>query len=232
MSNVEQDYRGELPPDFHGEAIVRALLRGRTPMLQDAWETEDMVRTLHHGDRPPPDKTKPPLEEAREALYKGPNGELGVPGTNLSSCLKGAGRFVKLDAKRFVSTAESTLLPSFLTVDDVFLPFVADSLTENDPKTKAPWTIDIRRGNNKTGAKKVPTCIIRPRFNTWALRPTLRVDLGQEGITMVMVRKLVVTAGRRVGLCSFNQPHNGPFGQFVVEAWEVKPAEEEEAAAA
>jgi hypothetical protein len=80
---------------------------------------------------------------------------------------------------------------------------------------------DIRRGIMKTSGKGIAVGIVRPFFKEWGLCFTLEVDLTTEGVTEQTARKLVQVAGKRVGLCSFNPLHRGPFGRFKIAQWAV-----------
>jgi hypothetical protein len=154
-------------------------------------------------------KTSPPRrtdwsreEEAETKLYR-EDGRIGLPSLNLFASLAEAGRLLKA-GKRQISTANSTILPSFLTIEGFFLPF------KGDPT----WVADMRRGTNEK-SQAVP--IVRPRFDSWEFDVTIEID--ETEVNEDTVRQLVEIAGKKIGLCDFRPNKKGPFGRFKVAAW-------------
>jgi hypothetical protein len=145
-------------------------------------------------------------DEAAGKLYKSPEGELGIPALNLFASLIEAGRKVK-NGKSQISTATSTTLPSFLEIEEFFLPFTASS----------DWVPDMRRGVSNSGTTKVAVAIVRPRFDIWELKATAVID--DDVIDESIIREVFRVAGTGVGLCDFRPAKKGPFGRFKVTDW-------------
>ena len=126
------------------------------------------------------------------------------------SCLVEAGRLVKLDTKRSMSTKDSSLIPSFLAIDGDFLPFEDQEID---------FAVDRRRGVLSNAGKSVAVCITRPRFDKWAFSMTLLV--AEHEVTVEKVKQLVERAGTAVGLGDFRPAKRGPFGRFSITKWET-----------
>jgi hypothetical protein len=134
-----------------------------------------------------------------------------VPGENFMSCLIGAGVFVRLDAKRQVSTGKATMLPGLMSLlTPILYLYVPDH-----PETPATWEADVRKGTNPNGGEAVAIC--RPRFDAWAF--DFKIDIDTIEIGEHAIREVVDKAGRRIGLGDFRPNRKGIFGQFVVEKW-------------
>lgn len=163
--------------------------------------------------------TRTPREEAAPKVHLHGDAPI-IPGENLMSCLIAAGVFVRLDAKRQVSTGKATLLPGLMSLLDLVLP-----LYEPDTKKAAKWEPDIRLGRNPNGGEAV--CLCRPRFDTWSFHARIIIEENEIGENTI--RDLWDKAGKRVGLGDFRPSRKGVFGRFVVEKWE-RMAEHEAAA--
>ena len=184
---------------------VSVTLAGITPMLQNPMTDEQLeaIRTKRPANRA---RDISAHDEAAAKLYKGPDGEPGVPALNLYASLIEAGRKVK-NGRYAISTATSTTLPSFLEIEEFFLPFTACS----------DWVPDMRRGVSNSGTTKAAVAIVRPRFDAWELKATAVID--EEVIDESMVREVFRVAGTSVGLCDFRPAKKGPFGRFSVPDW-------------
>ncbi len=201
---------------------IRALLAGIAPLLINRMtpETLEGLRTKVHA---PKAKDLSPKQEATNKIYRrdGKEGPMGIPTLNLLAAIKAAGRFHKFDGKKAVSTAEGTLLYSFLSIEEEFLPFA-----NNDAKGEIPWEADMRRGT----CMDIAVCIVRPKFKNWELDVTFQVDGKQAKESLI--RQLVDTAGSKAGLCDFRPNKGGPFGRFAVKKWEVEMEESDKQGAA
>jgi hypothetical protein len=126
--------------------------------------------------------------------------------------LREAGKHVRLEGRKMVTTNEETRLPAILTLLTTELPIYHPGGTE-----PAGWCPDLQRGCGNSG-NAVP--IIRPRFDQWELR--FEVEVNQKEAPVKLMRELVEKAGRRSGLGDFRPNRKGTFGQFVITLWEVK----------
>ena len=180
-------------------------IEGVSPLLMNPMNEETLMGILTGTSvKVPRDLT--PVQICERKLYKGENGELGIPAVNLFSSLAEAGRKVK-NGKTQISTATSTTLPSFLEIEELFLPFSAE----------AGWVPDLRRGVSNSGANKVAVAIVRPRFDLWELKITIGID--DTVVDESVVRELFRIAGTSVGLCDFRPAKKGQFGRFTVSDW-------------
>lgn len=182
-------------------------IEGISPLLMNPMSEETLMGILTGTSaRVPKDRT--PQQICETKLYKGPNDELGIPAINLFSALAEAGRKVK-NGKAQISTATSTTLPSFLDLEELFLPFTAE----------AGWVPDLRRGVSNSGANKVAVAIVRPRFDLWELKVTIGFD--DTVVDESIVRELFRVAGTSIGLCDFRPAKKGQFGRFTVTDWKL-----------
>lgn len=184
---------------------VKVTLKGITPLLQNKL-SEDQLLRLHTKEKT--SKTAPrlsPREEAAAKLHQTEDGKPIIPGEALFACLKNAGVFIRLDAKRQMSTKQSTLLPAFIHIDEPY------HLIESPG-----WEVDMRQGKNPNGGEAV--CIIRPRFDQWKITFHMQIDVSEIGEDRI--RELVDKAGARIGLHDFRPARGGTFGTFIVECWE------------
>lgn len=187
---------------------VRVDFAGISPILINP-ATEDLLYELFGGAgaRKPRNMDVTPKEVAERKVIKDENGNVGIPVLYLFSCLVEAGRLVKLDAKRSISTRESTLLPSFLSIEEAFLPFNGST---------GEWKIDMRRGRIPNDGTAV--AIIRPRFDKWEFSAIFNID--EKEIAEDKIKQLVEKAGSSVGLGDFRPAKRGPFGRFKITKWE------------
>jgi hypothetical protein len=191
---------------------VRVVLEGMTPLLLNPM-TEEKLQGLYNpkgssGTKPLVPLT--PQEVAEKKVPRNTAGQVGIPSLYLFSCLVEGGRLVKMDARRAMSTKDSSLVPSFLSIEEEFLPF-ADQ--------KAEYVVDMRRGVLDNAGKKVPVPIVRPRFDKWSFEATLLID--ENEVAVERVRQLVEKSGKAVGLGDFRPAKRGPFGRFRIAKWEV-----------
>ncbi len=191
---------------------VYAVCQGISPILMNRM-TDETLDSLITGVRKPVQKDRPFEEVAEEKIYRDEQGNTGVPSENLFACLAEAGRSVKLGKKQ-ISTASSTILPSFLSIEELFLPFI------DDPE----WVVDKRRGQSTNGANKVAVGIIRPKFLDWKFGVTLEID--ESEASPDTVRELLAKAGKSIGLGDFRPAKKGPFGRFEVASWKVLDGDE------
>ena len=185
------------------------VLRGVTPLMQSKWNQEELL-AMHRKDKK---KFVAPLElrdaAAAKVYVTADKKKPMVPAEVLMACLIGAGKYIKLDGKRQMSTAKSTMLPGFLRLE------ASHFLLETHDGKEAPWEVDIRPGRNPNGDQGV--AIVRPRFDEWQLRVPVSIDV--EQIPEKTIRELFDYAGSRCGLQEFRPERKGIYGQFVVVQW-------------
>lgn len=186
------------------------LIRGRTPMLQNRLSEEELLKIRNKTKKPKNAPMPSPREEADGKVYLF-DGKPYLPAQNLLSALIEAGKSVRLDGKRQMSTAKSTVLPAFLSIE-------GQHLFLDDPETKKPceWEVDLRGGKNPNGGQAV--CVVRPRFDRWQAKLSIMIDCAEIGEPVI--RGLFDIAGARVGVGDFRPQKKGIFGQFSVDLWE------------
>lgn len=193
-------------------AKVTVLCRGITPILMNP-ATEEVLKTLpgyglSAGAKKKKEETPPEDTAAGKIIRCADTGQIGIPVEYLYSCLVNAGRSVTYSGKKNISTAESSLVPSFLLINNGFLPFVNQD---------SGWAVDMRRGVNKS--TKGAMCVIRPKFKEWEFGVDIEVDTGE--IDVDKVKTLFEVAGKKVGLGDFRPAKKGQFGRFEVVGWNV-----------
>lgn len=185
---------------------------GVTPLLMNRL-TPETLEQLRSKKKPSKNAARPatPRDEAAPKVYLTKDGLPYLPTENLLANLIAAGQSVRLDGKKQVSTAKSTMLPAFLTLEDAFIPLL------DVPDGKPPsWEVDMRPGKNPNGGEAV--CLCRPRFDKWCFTITALVDLSE--ISMDKVRELFDIGGKRIGLGDFRPQRKGIFGRYVVTRWD------------
>lgn len=195
-----------------GFVNVHVSLVGVSPLLLHPM-TEELLLSLpgagmKKGARRATHEASTVEDIAADRIIKDESGRMGLPSSYLFAALKGAGRMVTFSGKKNISTAASSLLPSFFQISEDFLPFL---------NQEATWQVDIRRGVNPT--TKGAMAIVRPKFPVWGIAATCEVDTNE--IDIEKIRELFTVAGRTQGLASFRPSCGGQFGKFRVENWEV-----------
>lgn len=190
-----------------GLVRIKVTVQGVSPLLMNKM-SKDQLQALWSKEKPARTAARPtPREHAERALHTLENGKACIPPYMLMSCLIAAGQFVRLDGKRQVSTAKSTVLPGLMTVENA----------EISLKHAKPWEVDMQQGRNPNGGEAV--CIVRPRFDEWSFSVKVAVDTTQ--IATTTIRTLWDLAGQRIGLGDFRPQRKGTFGRFVITEWKV-----------
>lgn len=188
---------------------IHTTLRGVSPILMNPM-TEEILDDLWAGSSKRKVKVEQTAAQAAEKkiIRDSKTNKVGIPAEYLMAALVTAGKFVKYDARKNMSTADSSLVPAFVFLEDMFYPF-------KNQKTK--HVVDKRRGVLDNGGKKVAVCIVRPRFDTWEFD----VSAGFADIGADKVKQLFEFAGKAAGLGDFRPSCQGPFGRFTIAKWEV-----------
>ena len=193
---------------------VEIQCQGVTPLLMNRLTMEGL-ENIRNKVKAPKGAGKPiPRDEAAPKVHQTEDGKPIIPTEALFACLVAAGQFARLDGKRQISTAKSTLLPAFLTMED---PYIL--LHGEKPGDKPKWEVDMRQGKNPNGGEAV--AIVRPRFDKWGFKCSVIVDTHE--IQMQTIRSLFDMAGRRCGLFDFRPLRKGIYGQFVITSWKEAP---------
>lgn len=156
------------------------------------------------------DKDTPLADRAAKKVIRNEDNEIGLPVEYILAALINAGRHVK-NGKDKISTAVSTTLYEFLSINESFLPFANQ---ENN------WKIDKRRGVLNNAGKSVAVAIIRPLFKQW--ETSLIIEVDTTVMSTDVVKKIFETAGSKIGVGDYRPAKKGPFGMFSVTGWEVQ----------
>jgi hypothetical protein len=220
--NAPAEKVGAAVEEYAGLVLVGVTLTGDSPMLVNAMSGESLLN-IRNKVKTPKAAAKPSLEEeSRGKLHLLGDGRPCLPVRNLYAAFINAGKFVRLDGKRMVTTAQATVLPGMMQITSTEM--LIYSPHTDDP---APWRVDIQQGRNPNGGEAV--CIVRPCFDAWEVRLTLEID--QAEMPVRMARDLVDIAGRRVGVCDNRPQRKGSYGRFKVTRWEpVAPTARHKAA--
>lgn len=176
-------------------------------MLLNRMTEDQLLRLRTKRKRPKSFSTEEtPRQEAAKKIHATTDGQPCLPARMLMAALIAAGQYVRLDGKRQMSTAKSTIVPGFLKLTEhVYL------LRPNK------WELDIQQGRNPNGGEAV--CLIRPRFDQWGFTFTLILDTSQ--VSEVLCRELVEVAVERMGFGDFRPGRKGTYGQTAVVGWKV-----------
>ncbi len=208
--SVKKNGHSKLPAE--GTLVRRAVtIVGKTPMLLNRISEETLLAIRNKAKKPKNAPVPTPREEADSKVYLTSDGKPYLPAQNLLASLIEAGKNVRLDGKRQMSTAKSTCLPAFLSLEEPIFHIV-------DPDTGKPatWEVDLRGGKNPNGGEAV--CIVRPRFDRWAIKLIANIDTVEIGESVI--RGLFDLSGVRVGIGDFRPQRKGIYGQFLVQCWE------------
>jgi len=146
---------------------------------------------------------KTPAEQAEYSAYRDPDGQLYIPGLNIQRAFVSAATYSK--GKGRGSLQRQVAACVFVTPERVLLgvkEYVIDSRAVVIAATKGRI---VRH---------------RPKLETWAV--TFGVEYDDTLMTETQVRRIVDDTGSRVGLLDFRPEKKGPFGRFIVTAWETE----------
>lgn len=187
---------------------IRIKCCGVTPLLPNRVSDEQLM-DMWLKTKQPKNAARPLPRDAAEKKLHQVDGWPVVPAQCFMAACICAGVFVRLDGKRQVSTAKSTTLPGFFTLEEVY----AKIYTKEGKKPT--WEVDIQRGVNPNGGELV--AVVRPRLDDWMFTFHALCDFGQ--VSEEIIRDIVDRAGKSMGLMDFRPQKKGIYGRFVVEEW-------------
>ncbi len=202
-----------------GDQLFSICCVGVSPLLMDRGNEHQYCACEHSWLKNP----KSPMEKLQDKIYRDASGRPVLPVSVLESCLREAGRKVKV-CKANISTAKTTKLFSFLELKELEIPLIfpegcdptsmrpsAGAENEGNLDPKSPWEVDVRR--------LVGAMLLRPKFEKWGFTCTVKIDFTTlDGLTEGHIRKLFDIAGNRVGLLLYRPACKGPFGRFKVDS--------------
>lgn len=176
-------------------------IEGVSPLMMDRLDPNDLGK-----DKPGKGKREEPhpLDAAEKKLYKHENGTIYLPTNNILSCIMGGGEYFKQGMSK-ITTRDRSLIPACVEMHTLAVDLIS----------LKGWTLDSRIVWN--GIKKVPIVAHRPMFHDWKV--TFTLDLDTELLSPKLLREIVDSAGKRVGLGAYRPSRKGPYGRFVVTEW-------------
>lgn len=188
-----------------GDVLIDVTIEGVAPLLLHAYTDAAAQKATTGQGAVAVGDPGTPREQAEDVLYRDTDGTLIVPGANVYRAIIDAGKFHK-SGKSKVTTMKNSLVPTGVWMETAVCPI--------DDGGKG-WEVDTRPIRiPSTGGRILRH---RPRFDTWRLSFSLRVDTST--FDTKIVRALIDDAGSKIGLGDFRPDCKGPFGRFVVVAW-------------
>lgn len=200
-----------------------ALLVGETQLLMKS-PAGMGKKKAKAGKRGTAEPEPTPEEQAAEAAYRLPTGELYVPADAVRNAMLRTARDMRVQverlgrAKPMLVSLESRLAPA-LILDEQFFVLLRDGevLTEYDK-------VDSRRCVNWNMRPPAGIIVHRPLIELpWECRVAFLYDPGVIHDPKLLVAALG-EAGRFPGILAYRPEKNGTFGRFSVKEAFVKPA--------
>lgn len=183
---------------------ISCTICGTTPLLCNRFTDAAMDKATNGNGISTVGDRGTPRELAESKLYIGHDGQPMIPQPNLFRSIMDAGTFFKA-GKSKVTTLKSSMIPACLDISNTEIPI----------EHKEPWTIDTRAVRIPSTGGRIATH--RPCFHDWKL--TFDLELDETIIGVKLLREIIDTAGKRIGLGDFRPACKGPFGKFVVTEW-------------
>jgi hypothetical protein len=203
-------------------------LKSLSGLLQNRMSDDALLDLRDKTKKKSKTAAKPTLEqEAESKIHFNADGHACIPREMLMACLINTGVFIRLDAKRQLTNAKSSVLPGLLVLEAESFPLLMPGSGEEASWGYAPWRYEIRKGKNPNGGEAV--CIVRPLFEIWAITFTVLIDTDELPEDTYL--RLFNLAGKRIGLGDYRPQCKGTCGQFVVTRWKNVTGEEEKLAA-
>lgn len=188
--------------------LISVTIEGITPIIFDRFHEGLLIKgpkTTGRGEE------LSPQDQAAAKLYVDDDGVPVFPADNLLSCIIDAGKFIKV-GKRQLSTRDTTIVTSFLSIPEMFLPI----------RSTEGWRVDSRGIVN--AATKGRHICHRPIFDEWGFDFTLDIDTTEA--TEHTVRELVDRAGKQIGIGVMRPSRKGRYGMFKVVCFDCEKKKE------
>lgn len=172
---------------------IRCKITGLSPILMHAYPLAP-VEAL---------EKKTPEEQAEVAAYRipGDHKELYIPGTALQRALVAGAAFSKGKGRATLAKPAAACL----LVQEQYLGLGTNKYELDARAVVMPAT-------------KGRVVRYRPRLDEWSVAFTLQYD--DTLLSAKQVRAIVDDTGKNVGVLDFRPEKKGPFGRFVVTAWD------------
>ena len=172
---------------------VRVTVSGISPLLMNA--------CILHGEKASKDLL--PREQAEKKAYYDTKLGYYVPKQWMYAAIMNAGKNFKIGKKQ-VTTGSSSLLPGGCWIQEEIMPLKNKDFEVDSRPVVIP----------STGGRIMAH---RPRFDEWEITFTLNID--ETVFSTKMIREMIDTAGKSVGIGDFRPQRKGWFGRFVVNNW-------------
>lgn len=196
-----------------GTTIIEIGIVGIAPLLMNRMTEEALMQLATGAKAAKTAAKKDVIAQCEEKIYRNEQGKVCFPAQNLFSALSEAGRSVRLDGKKQVSTAESSKLAAIMTINEPSFLLVDGA----DNSQEAKWASSMMKGTNPNGGTAVAIC--RPMFTSWAFRMSITANL--KDYAESIVRELFDRAGNEIGIGDFRPQKKGTYGRFRVESWTI-----------
>lgn len=171
---------------------VLCTIRGISPLLMHAFPMFQVEAM----------EKKSPEEQAEFSAYRDPDTqELYIPGVAFQRALIAGAAYSKGKGRASLQKVVSACV------------LVSPERASLGAKT---YSIDARPA--VVPATKGRVVRYRPRLDSW--QATFLIEYDPDLLTEAQLRRVVDDTGSRVGLLDFRPERRGPFGRFVVVAWE------------
>jgi hypothetical protein len=185
---------------------IDCVISGTTPLICNRFTDEAAAKASNGMASSTVGHRGSPHEICESKLYKGLNGKPMIPQPNIFRSIIDGGTFFKA-GKSKVTTMKSSLIPACLAIYETEIPIVHTD----------PWTVDTRAVRiPSTGGRILAH---RPLFNDWSLKFSMELD--DTILAVEILRDIIDTSGKRIGLGDFRPATKGPYGRYRVDAWEV-----------
>jgi len=175
--------------------IIDVEIEGVTPLLMAKFNIDVLSE--------PKKKNKNVTKEefAEELAYRNKDGELFVPGFNVFRTIMEGGRFVK-NGKSKVTTLKNSMIGAGVTF-----------LTEECLLNKKEYEISTMSAVNRVmGDARI--IVHRPIFKEWKI--SFAIDVDEEMFSSTLIKEVIESSGKRIGLGAFRPDRKGTFGKFKI----------------
>lgn len=181
-------------------SIVSVKIEGLTPLIVNRFH-EEAAAEASSSMRSARKERPSPEDDALERLYQNGNGTY-LPAENIRQSVIEAAKRFKIGRR-----AATTDVAAGIFIMPFELPLKGD------------WHVDSRAVViPATGGRILRH---RPMFDEWSISFEMQID-GDVGVDEKMVREILTSAGKLVGIGDFRPARKGPYGRFNVISWEKK----------
>jgi len=181
-------------------------IKGKTPYMQHRMDDQTLEDWEKNRGKII-ERKEVAQEDYKRALfhsYNNGDGQFYMPSEHLRGSFINGGKMVKSKVGNSRRSMANIVAGMFFIKEDK-LP-----LPDN-------WEIDKRSAVNKNIKARVIS--IRPKWVDWNVEFTLEVD--NDTITDETTKAVIENAGKYIGIGSFRPEHNGMFGRFEIEKFEL-----------